>query len=330
MPRCIGLSDRNSSHASSSVGWPQSCPRRRASSDDDPVIVASLAGRIERLAHPLHAPLAVGHGAAVDLAPRGRGRQHHVGHARRSWSSGCPGRSGSRAPRAAPAPSSSPPRTAPGSRPSRTASAARHAPSPRTSATGASRAWAAARRPTRPRTGRAPRDHPATSWKPGQLVRDRAHVAAALDVVLTAQRVQARAVASDVPGQQREVDQREHVVDRGDVLGDPERPAQDRPVGAARTRAPARGSSAPGTPVTRSPSSSVHGSTDAAELLEAGRRVPDERLVGQARVDDLARDRVGERDVGADVEPQPRVGPLAPSPCGADRRRTATLRDERP
>ena len=66
----------------------------------------------------------------------------------------------------------------------------------------------------------------------GQLVRDRAHVTAALDVVLSAQRVQARAVTADVPGKQREVDQRQHVVDRGDVLGDPERPAQDRPIGA--------------------------------------------------------------------------------------------------
>ena len=62
----------------------------------------------------------------------------------------------------------------------------------------------------------------------GQLVRDRAHVAAALHVVLAAQRLQAGAVAADVPGEQREVDQREDVVDRVVVLGDPERPAQLR------------------------------------------------------------------------------------------------------
>ena len=38
-------------------------------------------------------------------------------------------------------------------------------------------------------------------------------------------------VPPDVPGQQRERDQREDVVDRVVVLGDPERPADHRPVG---------------------------------------------------------------------------------------------------
>ena len=65
----------------------------------------------------------------------------------------------------------------------------------------------------------------------GQPVGQRAHVAAALDVVLAAQRVDAAAVAPDVPGQQGEVDQREDVVDRVVVLGDAEGPADHRPVG---------------------------------------------------------------------------------------------------
>ena len=47
-----------------------------------------------------------------------------------------------------------------------------------------------------------------TCWKPDQPVRERAHVAAALDVVLAAERVDAAAVLPDVPGQQRERDQR--------------------------------------------------------------------------------------------------------------------------
>ena len=64
-----------------------------------------------------------------------------------------------------------------------------------------------------------------------QLVRDRAHVAAALHVVLAAQRVEARAVAADVAGQQRQVDQAEDVVDRVVMLGDAERPADHRAVG---------------------------------------------------------------------------------------------------
>ena len=45
-------------------------------------------------------------------------------------------------------------------------------------------------------------------------------------------------------------------------------------------------------------------------LLEAGRRARDERLVREAGVDDLSGHRVRERDVGADVEPEPAVGPL--------------------
>ena len=76
----------------------------------------------------------------------------------------------------------------------------------------------------------------------GQLVRDRAHVSPALDVVLPAQRLQARAPLADLAGQQREVDQREDVVDGVVVLGDPERPAELRVLGAGRRRGRARGS----------------------------------------------------------------------------------------
>jgi hypothetical protein len=48
----------------------------------------------------------------------------------------------------------------------------------------------------------------------GQPVRNRAHVAAALHVVLAAQRIAARAPRPDVAREQREIDEREHVVDR--------------------------------------------------------------------------------------------------------------------
>src|SRR6478736_312082 len=57
------------------------------------------------------------------------------------------------------------------------------------------------------------------------------YLATALHVVLAAQRVEPRAVAADVAGQQREVDEREDVVDRVVVFGDPERPADLRAVG---------------------------------------------------------------------------------------------------
>ena len=62
---------------------------------------------------------------------------------------------------------------------------------------------------------------------------------------------------------------------------------------------------AAGTPVSASPRSSVHGCTDAQYLFEAARRVLDELAIGQPGVDDLARDRVRERDVAADVEARP-------------------------
>ena len=76
------------------------------------------------------------------------------------------------------------------------------------------------------------------SWKPESLFGNRAHVAAALDVVLAAQRVEPRAEAADVAAEEREVDQREDVVDGGVVLGDPERPADH---GAVRAREGVRG-----------------------------------------------------------------------------------------
>ena len=64
--------------------------------------------------------------------------------------------------------------------------------------------------------------------EPGQLVGERTHVAAALHVVLPAQRGEPGAVAADLSGEEREVAQREHVVDTVVVLGDAQRPAQLR------------------------------------------------------------------------------------------------------
>ncbi len=64
---------------------------------------------------------------------------------------------------------------------------------------------------------------------------DGAHVSAALDVVLAAQRVEPAAVTAHLARQQREVDQRHDVVDRVVVLGDAERPA-DHPRLGARVR----------------------------------------------------------------------------------------------
>src|ERR1043165_799990 len=62
-----------------------------------------------------------------------------------------------------------------------------------------------------------------------------------------------------------------------------------------------------GTPVIRSPYSSVYGSTHSGEASHA---VVDQSVVLQTGVNDLARHGVGERDVGAHVKTQPHVGPL--------------------
>ena len=145
--------------------------------------------------------------------------------------------------------------------------------------------------------------------EPGELVGDRAHVAAALDVVLTAQRVHPAAVRADVPGQQAEVDQREHVVHGVVVLRDAERPADHR---AVRLRVRVRdllddlgGDARHGLAALERP---FHHRRPV--LLEAGGRVLHERVVVQVVHDDLARDGVRERDVGADVDAEPQVAPL--------------------
>ena len=65
----------------------------------------------------------------------------------------------------------------------------------------------------------------------GQAVGNRAHVAAALHVVLAAQRVETAAVAADVAGEKAEVDESENVVHRVVMLGDAERPADLRALG---------------------------------------------------------------------------------------------------
>ena len=142
-----------------------------------------------------------------------------------------------------------------------------------------------------------------------QAVRDRAHVAAALHVVLAAQRVQAGAVAPDVPGEQREVDQPEHVVDRVVVLGDAERPADLGAVGA-RVRVRDVLDHVGGHAAQRlGPLERVR--LDRRDVgLEARCAALDELAVVQPGVDDLARHPVRQRDVAAHVEAEPRVGPL--------------------
>ena len=60
----------------------------------------------------------------------------------------------------------------------------------------------------------------------GKAVRNRAHVAAALDVVLSAQGIHSAAVAAHVSGEQRKVDEGHNVVHRVVMLSDTQGPAQ--------------------------------------------------------------------------------------------------------
>ena len=151
-----------------------------------------------------------------------------------------------------------------------------------------------------------------------QLVRDGAHVAAALHVVLPAQRVEPAAVAADVAAQQGEVDERQDVVDGVVVLGDAERPAQLGPIG------PGVGVGQFGDDLGRHPGhlrAPLQGPLlhRGRVLLEAARGAGDEGGVVQSGVDDLAGDRVGEGDVRPDVDAQPDVGPLrGAGPAGVD------------
>src|SRR5690242_3322887 len=65
----------------------------------------------------------------------------------------------------------------------------------------------------------------------GQAVGDRAHISAALDIVLAAQRVETAAVAAHMTREQSEVDEGNDVVHCVVMLGDAERPADLRALG---------------------------------------------------------------------------------------------------
>ena len=143
----------------------------------------------------------------------------------------------------------------------------------------------------------------------GQAIGQGAHVAAALDVVLAAQGVEAAAVAPDMTREQGQVDERDHVVDGVVVLGDAERPADHRPirlcVGVGGLADELHRDARLALGVLERVGLDV-----GPEGLEVGRGAVDEGLVLEPRGDDLAGHGVGQRDVGADVEPQPAVGPL--------------------
>ncbi len=133
--------------------------------------------------------------------------------------------------------------------------------------------------------------------------RDQSDVARALDVVLTAQRMQAGARPADLAGHHRQRDQAARVVGAVDMLRDAHAPEDHR---RARRRVEARdladrrrGNAAHRRHRLRAVAGDV-----LLELLEAAGAVGDEALRDQAFVDDRVHHRVQQRDVGVGLELQ--------------------------
>ena len=117
------------------------------------------------------------------------------------------------------------------------------------------------------------------------------------------------AVAPDVTGQQRQVDERQDVVDRVVMLRDAERPAKLSTVRAAHRYAPASESRQP-EPRSRARRTPACRARPPLDRHRIPRSTVDKRLVTQSGRDDLAPDGVGQRHVGPDVEPEPEISPL--------------------
>src|SRR5215472_9695679 len=145
--------------------------------------------------------------------------------------------------------------------------------------------------------------------KSRQSVGNRSHVAAALHVVLPAQRIKSAAVASYMPRKQPQVDQRQNVVHGVVMLGNAQRPADLRAL-------------CPGIGMRGLPNHLPWHASLAFRAfqrvflhaspisLESAGRALDELLVRQSRMNNLARQRVCQRNVAAHVETQPRICPL--------------------
>ena len=142
----------------------------------------------------------------------------------------------------------------------------------------------------------------------GQLVRDRAHVAAALHVVLAAQGVHAAAITADVAGEEREIYEGHNIIDSVVMLGDAERPADD---GALRfgicVRRPADDFRGNAGFTFRALQGIVFNAL--AIGAESARGVVDKPPAGETGNDDLPTHGIRERDVGTHIQAQPHVGP---------------------
>ena len=145
--------------------------------------------------------------------------------------------------------------------------------------------------------------------KSGQTIRQRAHVATALNIVLAPQRIESAAIAPDMSREQREVDKSQNVVHGVVVFGDSERPTDHRLVGSSISVRHLPNNTRRHTRLTFGICERV-GLDNAPVVFERGRRIVDKLLALQARHDDFTRHRIGECDVRPHVEARPQVGPL--------------------
>ena len=170
----------------------------------------------------------------------------------------------------------------------------------------------AARRPHAPRLLEARQRLRHVVAVAGQVGRDAAGVAAALHVVLAAQRRDAGARAAHLAGDKREIEQGVSVVDAVDVLGDAHAPDQAG-TGERGTRVPAGGLHDVAGGHARHPLGVLErvGLQRPTPGMEALRAPADEGVVGEALVEDHPRHRVEERHVGAGALADPQIGLVA-------------------
>jgi hypothetical protein len=118
--------------------------------------------------------------------------------------------------------------------------------------------------------------------------------------------------------QEGEVDQRQDIVDGIMVLGDAERPAELGAVGAGVSVGQLADRLGRDARFLLGILQRV-GLDTGLVFLEVERRAFDEFAVLKPSREDLAADRVGQRDIGTDVQSQPAVGPLRRAgPAGID------------
>src|SRR5580704_6387042 len=144
----------------------------------------------------------------------------------------------------------------------------------------------------------------------GKLVGNRSHVSAALYVVLSPQRIEARAVSSDVPAEQRQIDERSNVVDRVVMLGDRQRPTKLGLRSARKGDSELANKGRPDTGCLFRVFQRVRLDGQCV-FLKAGGCSSHELAVLQSGGEDLPAHGVGQRYIRADVEPEPAVGPAS-------------------